>query len=108
MMASAKAKERAAGVDAAASDVHASFSEPMGIEDEAISTSLAAWPLCPDIYSKTCKCKKGNPNCLTGLIPAPTGFRRKGLWQKDTKALVEGGRDPAEDKRQVREPSCSC
>lgn len=67
----------------------------------AALAALGEEPLCPDIYAK-CRCKKGNPLCLAGLVPGPAGFRRKGLWQKDAKALVEGGRDPGEDKRQVQ------
>ena len=45
-------------------------------------------PLCPDLYSKACRCKKGSPYCLTGVIPAPGGHRKKGLWVKDSKALL--------------------
>ena len=60
----------------------------------------AAGP-CLDIYSKGCKCRKGNPFCLAGIIPAPGGFRKKGLWQKDSKALLTQGLDPSHQLREV-------
>lgn len=58
--------------------------------------------VCLDIYSKSCKCKKDSPLCLAGIIPAPGGFRKKGLWQKDSKALLAQGADPADQLREVR------
>ena len=57
--------------------------------------------LCPDLYNKACRCKKDNPYCLTSFIPAPDGHRKKGLWQKDSKALLTQGQGPAEQLRQV-------
>lgn len=58
-------------------------------------------PFCPDLYRKACKCKKDSPYCLTGIIPTPGGFRKKGLWQKDAKALLSQGPDPAQELREV-------
>ena len=58
-------------------------------------------PTCPNIYTKACRCKKDNPNCLAGLIPSPTGFRRKGLWQRDLKALLGAGIDPRNECREA-------
>ena len=57
--------------------------------------------LCPDLYNKACKCKKDNPFCLSGLIPAPGGHRKKGLWLKDSKALLTQGANPADQLREV-------
>ena len=53
------------------------------------------------LYDKKCAGKADNPNCLCGLIPAPTGHRRQGLWQKDAAALAKLGPDPSSDKREV-------
>ena len=53
------------------------------------------------LYDKRCAGKADNPNCLCGLIPAPTGHRRQGLWQKDAAALAKLGPDPSSDKREV-------
>jgi ubiquitin carboxyl-terminal hydrolase 48 len=60
-----------------------------------------------DLYDKSCKGKRDNPNCLCGLIPAPGSSRRKGLWQKDPECLVSLGANPADRKRQVPLPSPS-
>ena len=57
--------------------------------------------LCPDIYVKGCRCKKDNPFCLAGIIPAPGGHRKKGLWQKDSNALLVQGPNPSEQLREV-------
>ncbi len=55
------------------------------------------------LYDRKCAGKADNPNCLCGLIPAPTGHRRQGLWQKDAAALAKLGPDPSADKRAVQE-----
>ena len=55
---------------------------------------------CQDIYQR-CKCKKGSQSCLSGIIPGPDGYRKKGLWQKDALALVVQGPDPSDQERQV-------
>ena len=65
------------------------------------------------LYDKKCTGKADNPNCLCGLIPAPNGHRRQGLWQKDAAALAKLGPDPSADKREVRGHAfvmltCSC
>ena len=60
-------------------------------------------PPC-ELYDKKCTGKADNPNCLCGLIPAPTGHRRQGLWQKDAAALAKLGPDPSADKREVFYP----
>lgn len=54
------------------------------------------------LYDRKCAGKADNPNCLCGLIPAPTGHRRQGLWQKDAAALAKLGPDPSADKREVQ------
>jgi len=56
---------------------------------------------CLAIYSQACKCKKSSASCLCGLIPTPGGHRKKGLWQKDSQALVVQGPDPGENRREV-------
>lgn len=53
------------------------------------------------LYNKTCKGRKDNPNCLCGLVPAPGGFRRKGLWQKEPEAIAGLGLDPNDSRREV-------
>ena len=75
--------------------------EPRSAATAELSGALATGPLCPNIYNKACKCKKDNPNCLAGIIPGPSGFRKKGLWQKDTKALLAQGHDPNDDLKEV-------
>ena len=75
--------------------------EPRSAATAKLSGSLASGPLCQNIYNKACKCKKDNPNCLTGIIPGPSSFRKKGLWQKDTKALLAQGHDPNDDLKEV-------
>jgi ubiquitin carboxyl-terminal hydrolase 48 len=54
-----------------------------------------------DAAAKACKHKGSSPNCFAGLVPQPTSFRRKGLWQKDSAALVSLGPDPSAGRRQV-------
>lgn len=55
---------------------------------------------CP-VHNKACKGRKDNPNCLCGLVPAPGGFRRKGLWQKEPEAIAGLGYDPNDLRREV-------
>ena len=55
---------------------------------------------CP-AHNKACKGSKDNPNCLCGLVPAPGGFRRKGLWQKEPEAIAGLGYDPNDLRREV-------
>ena len=52
--------------------------------------------------NKTCKGRKDNPNCLCGLVPAPGGFRRKGLWQKEPDSVAGLGWDPVDSRREVK------
>ena len=54
------------------------------------------------LHNKTCKGRKDNPNCLCGLVPAPGGYRRKGLWQKEPEAIASLGCDPNGFTREVR------
>ena len=71
-------------------------------EAQLLEVLEAAAP-CSGLYSKACKGRRDNPNCLCSTIPAPGSFRRKGLWQKDPSALLTlGGMDPAGLARQVR------
>ena len=53
------------------------------------------------VDDKTYKGRKDNPNCLVGLVPAPGGFRRKGLWQKEPEAIAGLGYDPNDLRREV-------
>ncbi len=70
--------------------------------DAALLDVLEAGTPCSGLYSKACKGRKDNPNCLCNLIPAPGSFRRKGLWQKDSSALLSlEGPDPADLQRKV-------
>lgn len=69
-------------------------------KDRLLSLLNANQDAC-DLYDKACKGKKDNPNCLCGLIPAPGGYRRKGLWQKDPESFACLGDNPLDDKRQV-------
>ncbi|KAI3431674.1 hypothetical protein D9Q98_004721 [Chlorella vulgaris] len=57
---------------------------------------------CEGLYSKSCKGKGGNPNCLCNLVPAPGGFRRQGLWTKAADVLGTLGPDPAANLREDR------
>lgn len=51
----------------------------------------------------TCKSNtKGNPGCFCGWVPAPTSFKKKGLWQKEPTVLTQLGSDPNLAKREVR------
>ena len=70
--------------------------------DAALLDVLEAGTPCSGLYTKACKGRKDNPNCLCNLIPAPGSFRRKGLWQKDSSALLSlEGPDPADTQRKV-------
>ena len=55
---------------------------------------------------RACKSNVRNPSCFCGLVPPEGGFRKKGLWQKDSAVLGSIGRDPKEDAREVR-PVCA-
>ena len=70
-------------------------------EGRASKLQKGSSPLCPDLYNKTCRCKKDSPYCLAGVIPAPGGHRKKGLWVKDSKALLSQGPNPANLIREV-------
>lgn len=64
---------------------------------------LGCSTLCDgDLYTSQCKGKRDNPNCLHGLVPAPSAFRKKGLWQKNTEELLDLGSDPNTQRKQVR------
>ena len=89
---------------------HLSFDEALSlkrsIEEGQLSKQrllklLDAHHVPCDLYDKACSGKKDNPNCLCGLIPAPGGYRRKGLWQKDPESLACLGNSPLDDKRQA-------
>lgn len=72
------------------------------LSDEALLALLKANQKACDLYDKACKGKRDNPNCLCGLIPAPSSYRRKGLWQKAPEAFACLGANPLDDKRQVQ------
>lgn len=52
-------------------------------------------PVCHGCRSNT----KDNPNCFCGLIPATTGSRKSGLWQKTSEIVHSLGPDPTIDFR---------
>lgn len=69
--------------------------------DELLDLLNAKQPVCA-IYVKPCsKNKNTNPNCFCNLVPAPGAHRKKGLWQKDSAALLSLGPDPSTNKREV-------
>ncbi len=58
------------------------------------------------LYSKACKGRKDNPNCLCGLIPAPESHRKTGLWARESEAIASIGNDPSTSQREVRLAGC--
>jgi hypothetical protein len=48
-----------------------------------------------------CKGGKKSPNCLCGLIPKESSYRRKGLWQKGAELATVPETDPSETRREV-------
>ncbi|KAF5832457.1 hypothetical protein DUNSADRAFT_11624 [Dunaliella salina] len=49
----------------------------------------------PACVPGTCKANnKANPNCLCGWVPAESGYKKKGLWQRETGILSSFGTDP--------------
>lgn len=88
-----------------------------GIIDKATTGSLGVddclhilgcTSLCDgDLYTSVCKGRRDNPNCLHGLVPALGGFRKKGLWQKNTEELLDLGTDPNTQRKEVRGPAHS-
>ncbi|KAL4440027.1 hypothetical protein ABPG75_003028 [Micractinium tetrahymenae] len=73
-----------------------------GLTDAQVLRVLKADNPCEGLYSKACKSKAGNPNCLCNLIPAPGSFRRQGLWAKEADVVGTLGPDPAARARKDR------
>jgi hypothetical protein len=85
------------------------LSETDGEPEKGLPAPFDLGDLCQNIYSKTCKCKRDSASCLCGIIPGPGGYRKKGLWQRDSQALVVQGFNPADNAREVSpDPSPAC
>jgi ubiquitin carboxyl-terminal hydrolase 48 len=100
----AKGKRSKAGPDLSFGDalaVKRSVEEGQ-LSDERLLALLNADQKACELYDKACKGKRDNPNCMCGLIPAPSSYRRKGLWQKTPEAFACLGPNPLDDKRQVQ------
>ena len=70
-------------------------------EEEALQVLGHVPAACTNLYDKSCKSQRDNPDCFCGLLPQPEGFRKKGIWQREAQALAALGRDPAESCRKV-------
>lgn len=66
--------------------------------DKEVLQLVGADKPCCEIFDKSCKGKKDNPNCLAGIVPLPGSFRKKGLWQKPESSLNSEA-DPEDFKR---------
>ena len=71
------------------------------------------WLAKADALPCDCCCKhndKVNPGCFCGWVPAPSSYKKKGLWQKEPGALASLGReDPKELRREVSNlPGAAC
>ena len=70
-------------------------------EEEALQVLGHVPAVCTNLYDKSCKSQRDNPDCFCGLLPQPEGFRKKGIWQREAQAVAALGRDPAESCRKV-------
>lgn len=77
------------------------LSEDDGDQKKGVPEFFDLGSPCQNIYNKTCKCKRDSASCLCGIIPGPGGYRKKGLWQRDSQALVVQGFNPADNAREV-------
>lgn len=72
-------------------------------EDELLQLLHGNEPACDLSGLAPCKSnKKDNPNCMCCLVPNVGSHRKKGLWTKEPAALSTLGRDPNEQRREVR------
>lgn len=73
-----------------------------------LAASGAAGPLKP-VCDGACRGNdKANPHCLCGWVPVGSGFRKKGLWQKEPGLLSGLGVDPRANIRGVRGRGRGC
>ncbi len=78
-----------------------------GLDLNDCLTILGCTKLCDgDLYSKTCKWRRENPNCLHTLVPAPDAWRKKGLWQRNLDELLDLGTDPNTQLKKVGTTLC--
>eukprot|EP00983_Pelagomonas_calceolata_P049865 1141694-Pelagomonas_calceolata.AAC.1 len=56
----------------------------------------------------SCRGNKTNPNCLCGWVPGESGFKKKGLWQRESGLLSSLGADPRVNIRGVGQLSLCC
>lgn len=71
-------------------------------EDDINQLYMNWKPVCQGCRVNT----KDNPNCFCGLIPAPSGNRKSGLWQKTSEIVASFGPDPCKDLRaSLRSPA---
>ena len=70
-------------------------------EEDALQVLGHVPAACTNLYDKSCKSQRDNPDCFCGLLPQPEGFRKKGIWQREAQTLAALGRDPAEYCRKV-------
>ncbi|CAI9109033.1 OLC1v1008768C1 [Oldenlandia corymbosa var. corymbosa] len=70
-------------------------------EDDIHQLYMLWKPVCQGCRVNT----KDNPNCFCGLVPAPNGSRKSGLWQKTSEILHSLGFDPSEDLRKPHSPA---
>ncbi|KAL4524346.1 hypothetical protein Ndes2437B_g05121 [Nannochloris sp. 'desiccata'] len=75
------------------------------LDDETLLKLLRADVPCEGLYSKACKSKGQNPNCLCNIIPAPGAFRRAGLWAKNSDVTAGLGFDPSDRRRDPTVPA---
>ncbi|CAG9462213.1 unnamed protein product [Pedinophyceae sp. YPF-701] len=52
-----------------------------------------------ELHARPSTQRKGNPNCLAGMVPSPEGTRVKGIWSKDHPSLCKPGDDPKQLRR---------
>ena len=75
-------------------------------EEEALQVLGHVPAACTNLYDKSCKSQRDNPDCFCGLLPQPEGFRKKGIWQREAQTLAALGRDPADSCRKVCGKMC--
>ena len=95
--------------DVAAALERAARGDADAVDDD---TALALLCRAPGASSSSKRCAracKGNarkPDCVCGLVPPDGGHRKKGLWVKDERVLLEHlGADPAATRRDGGRPA---
>ncbi|KAM7513474.1 hypothetical protein LguiB_012349 [Lonicera macranthoides] len=82
--------------EAAASELYRKIHSMGEVTEDDINQLYMNWkPVCQGCRVNT----KDNPNCFCGLIPAPSGSRKSGLWQKTSEIVASLGPDPCKDLR---------